>query len=99
MKSGDFEVIDGDLPDLDSPSLRKNRTSQASMTIMKLLSKKIIIQGDILIRVMNKGAMSKSSILRLSFNTSFLEGPILSLKMRDLDPNHIRKDNRISQDI
>lgn len=52
-----------------------------------------------MIRIMNKGAMSKSLICRLSFNTSFLKEEPTRFPINELDPNGIRKDARISKDI
>ena len=52
-----------------------------------------------MIWVMNKGTMKKSLIAWLSFNTSFIKEEPFSFSMRELDPNGIRKDNRISKNI
>lgn len=52
-----------------------------------------------MIRVMNKGAMSKSLICWLSFNTSFIFEEPASFSIWELDPNGIWKDSRISEEI
>ena len=84
---------------IDSPTLWKMKTSQGKDQRIKLIYRSMIIKGDILIWIMNKGTMSKSEICWLSFNTSFLHDTILEFWMRDLDPNGIRKDSWISKDI
>jgi hypothetical protein len=48
---------------------------------------------------MNKGTVSKNTICRLTFNTSFVFDQVMPFRLKELDPNHIRKDNRISPNI
>jgi len=64
---------------------------------MKIPFPKIIMKGDYLFRVMNKGTMKKSLICRFSINSTMFTDAKLSLTIKEVDPCAIKKDKNVSK--
>jgi hypothetical protein len=66
---------------------------------MKVPFPRIVLKGDLLFRVMNKGPLKKSLICRFSFNTAFVTDYQLELSIKEVDPCAIKKDSKISRNF
>ena len=94
-----FEIIDEEEIEAPAnPSLVKARTFR-QVDIMKVPFPRIVLQGDLLFRIMNKGPLKKSLICRFSFNTAFVTEPQMELSIKEVDPCAIKKDSKVSKNF
>ena len=64
---------------------------------MRIPFPKMILKGDYLFRVMNKGALKKNLICRFSLNSALVEDSKVELTIKEVDPCSIKKDKNVSK--